>query len=83
MLTTYKAGGDTDPSDPLLNPASVLLGAKVCETNVELAGRFLSWMVDPNGGQAVVGSFQKPGTSGYLYTTAPDCKKQPKFCEGW
>jgi ABC-type tungstate transport system permease subunit len=83
MLTTYKAGGDIDPADPLLNPASVLLGAKVCETNSELAQKFMSWMVDQNGGQAVVKSFKPPGTNDFLYTTAPDCVTQPKFCDGW
>ena len=83
MTTIYKAGGDTDPSDPLLNPASVLLGGQVCQTDSELAAKFMTWMVDQNGGQAVVKSYTEPGSSSILYSTAPDCQKQPTFCAGW
>lgn len=82
-LVLYKRGEDTDPADPLLNPASVLLGSKVCQENLVLAQHFMTWMVDPNGGQAVVGSFAANGTSKVLYTRAPDCKKEPAQCAGW
>jgi hypothetical protein len=82
-LDIFKQGGDDDPSDPLLNPASVLLGARLCDKNAALAHGFISWMVDPNGGQAVVKNFQKPGTSGFLYTVAPDCNVEPAKCAGW
>jgi hypothetical protein len=82
-LVVYKRGEDSDPADPLLNPAAILLGGQVCEKNMKLAQDFVTWMVDPNGGQAIVKCFQKPGTKGYLYTTAPDCKKQPEHCAGW
>ena len=53
--------------DPLLNPAAVLLGGQVCEKNLELAQNFVTWIVDPEGGQAVV---QKPGTSASWHLTA-------------
>jgi len=82
-LVMYKRGEDDDPADPLLNPAAVLLGGRVCEKNSKLAQNFVTWMIDPEGGQSVVKGFQKPGTSGFLYTTAPDCKKQPEQCAGW
>lgn len=71
-LVLYKRGEDHDPADPLLNPAAVLLEGRVCEKNLKLAQNFVTWMVDLKGGQAVVQSFQKPGTVGFLYTTAPD-----------
>ena len=82
-LVLYRRGEDDDPADPLLNPAAVLLGRQVCEKNLELAQNFVTWMVDPEGGQAVVKNFQKPGTTGYLYTVAPDCKTEPEQCAGW
>jgi hypothetical protein len=82
-LVVYKRGEDDNPADPLLNPAAVLLGGHVCEKNLKLAQNFVAWMIDPDGKQAVVKIFQKPGTSGFLYTIAPDCKKQPDHCIGW
>ena len=60
-LVLHRRGEDDDPADPLLNPAAVLLGGQVCEKNLGLAQNFVMWMVDPEGGQAVV---KKPGTSG-------------------
>ena len=82
-LVLYRRGEDNDPADPLLNPAAVLLGGRVCEENLQLAQNFVTWMVDPAGGQAIVKKFHQPGTSEFLYTTAPDCKKEPKQCVGW
>lgn len=83
QLVLYKRGEDVDPADPLLNPASVLLGGNVCQANLALAQGFMTWMVDPNGGQAVVKGFQANGTTEYLYTEAPDCSKEPAQCAGW
>jgi len=79
----YLRGEDRDPQDALLNPASVLLGAKVCEKNKKLADGFVEWMVSKTGGQKVVANFEKAGTTGKLYTAAPDCKIQPTHCVGW
>ncbi|KDQ16286.1 hypothetical protein BOTBODRAFT_107157 [Botryobasidium botryosum FD-172 SS1] len=72
-VKVYKRGGDTDPNDPLLNPATVLLGTKVDSKNQELAQGFMTWIADkgPNGGQEVIKGFKKPGTTEYLYTAAP------------
>ena len=83
QVAIYKAGGDQDPNDPLLNPASVLLGSKVCQANLELAQGFMTWMVDPNGGQAVVAGYMAPGVNEILYSTAPDCTATPLSCAGW
>jgi len=82
-LVLYKRGEDIDPTDQLLNPASVLLGSKVCEANLALAQGFMTWMVDSNGGQAVVRGFAANGTTDILYTEAPDCSKEPAQCAGW
>jgi len=72
-LRLYKRGKDVDPADPLLNPATVLLGYKVSDKNEKLAKGFMTWIADkgPNGGQAVITNFKKPGTTEYLYTGAP------------
>jgi ABC-type tungstate transport system, permease component len=83
QLDVFKAGGDDDPNDPLLSPASFLLGAKVCHKNLALAQGFIKWITDPNGGQVVVKAFKKPGASVFLYTGAPDCKVEPTKCIGW
>lgn len=72
-----------DPADPLLNPGAVLLGARVCEKNADIAKGFVNWMIDVNGGQKVVENFKKPNTTEYLYTPAPVCEKDPKQCAGW
>jgi ABC-type tungstate transport system permease subunit len=82
-LVLYRRGEDTDPADPLLNPAAVLLGARVCAQNFKLAQNFVTWMVDPAGGQAVVKVFHEPGTTEVLYTMAPDCKTEPQKCVGY
>jgi ABC-type tungstate transport system permease subunit len=81
-LVLYKRGEDDDPADPLLNPAAVLLGGNICEQNLKLAQGFIDWMVDPEGGQMVVKNFKRPGSEEYLYTMAPDCKKEPEQCAG-
>ena len=81
-LDVFKKGGD-DPNDSLLSPGSVLLGARVCDKNSALAQGFISWMVDHNGGQAVVRGFQKPGSSEFVYSEAPDCKVEAVKCAGW
>jgi hypothetical protein len=83
MVVIYKQGGDIDPADPLLNPASVLLGAKVCSDNLDLAKAFMNWMVSADGGQLVVKNYQQPGVSEFLYTPAPNCTIQPANCAGW
>lgn len=70
-LRVYKAGGDEDPADPLLNSAAVLLGGHVCEEDAELAQSFVDWMIRADGGQAVVAEFKKDGTDEVLYTPAP------------
>ncbi|GJN93649.1 hypothetical protein Rhopal_006706-T1 [Rhodotorula paludigena] len=83
VLTLYKAGGDEDPADLLLNPASVLLGANICEKDRALAEGFLDWIVLPDGGQAVVSKYVQPGSTDILYTAAPNCTTQPDHCAGW
>lgn len=71
-LTVYAYGEDNDPNDPLLNPASALLGAKVCSQNAQLASAFIDWLILPSGGgQDVVETFKQPGTNETLYTRAP------------
>lgn len=71
-LELYARGEDDDPNDPLLNPATVLLGSKVCEKNAKLANAFLDYMITyRTGGQDVVENFKKKGTDEPLYTRAP------------
>ena len=71
-LTVYAYGEDNDPNDPLLNPASALLGAKVCSQNTQLASAFIDWFILPSGGgQDVVETFKQPGMNETLYTRAP------------
>ncbi|TGZ81125.1 hypothetical protein EX30DRAFT_364142 [Ascodesmis nigricans] len=62
----YKAGGDEDPEDPLLNPAFLLVGAKAKDE--EMARMFAEWCVG-QGGQDVVRGFKKSGE--VLYSPAP------------
>ncbi|KZP29918.1 hypothetical protein FIBSPDRAFT_851079 [Athelia psychrophila] len=70
-LHIYKAGKDEDPADPLLNLATVLLGARVCKADAELANNFVDWAIRPDGGQDVIKNFRKEGSDEYLYTGAP------------
>jgi ABC-type tungstate transport system permease subunit len=83
MVVIYKQGGDIDPADPLLNPASVLLGAKVCPDSRELASAFMDWMVSADGGQLVVKNYKQPGVNDVLYSPAPNCTTHPLNCAGW
>ncbi|ORY81747.1 hypothetical protein BCR35DRAFT_321321 [Leucosporidium creatinivorum] len=82
-LVLYKRGEDTDPQDLLLNPASFLLGARVCEDNLAIAQGFMDWMVLPEGGKKVVSKYVQPGSTEVLYTRAPNCTSTPAACAGW
>lgn len=82
-LVLYKRGEDTDPKDLLLNPASFLLGARVCDDNLPIAEGFMNWMVLADGGQAVVSKYVQPGSTEVLYTRAPNCTATPAACAGW
>jgi len=66
-VVIYKAGEDTDPNDPLLNPAHFLLSAKTIDP--VLAESFMEWMVLQSGGQEVVRTFEK--NAQVLYSPAP------------
>ncbi|KAJ5460279.1 uncharacterized protein N7458_001831 [Penicillium daleae] len=68
QTTIYKAGTD-DASDPLLNPAHILIGKGV--RNEEMADKFAQWAISAEG-QKVITSFKKNGQQ--LYTAAPDNK---------
>ncbi|KAF2967935.1 hypothetical protein GQX73_g5602 [Xylaria multiplex] len=61
----YKAGTD-DASDPLLNPAHLLIGAKA--PNPERAVAFAEWVISDRG-QSVIAGFEKNGEK--LYSAAP------------
>jgi len=63
----YNEGGNEDPADPLLNPAAALLGAKA--RDMELARMFMHWLVQPDGGQRVVRTFERNGF--IIYSEAP------------
>jgi len=67
-VTIYKAGSD-DASDPLLNPAHVLLGAKADPTSTDISQAFMKWVVSADGGQKVIANFKKNGE--VLYSQAP------------
>ncbi|KAJ5779390.1 hypothetical protein N7457_007110 [Penicillium paradoxum] len=66
--TIYKAATDA-PSDPLLNPAHMLVG-KGAE-NEKMADRFAQWVISAEGQKVIVG-FKKNGQQ--LYTAAPSNK---------
>lgn len=61
----YKAGTD-DPSDPLLNPAHILIG--VDADHAAMAEKFAQWAIS-SAGQNVTTGFKKNGEQ--LYTAAP------------
>ena len=61
----YKAASD-DASDPLLNPAHLLIGTKA--SNGDMALKFAQWAIGPKG-QAVITGFKKNGQQ--LYSGAP------------
>ncbi|KAF8876583.1 hypothetical protein BD779DRAFT_1560205 [Infundibulicybe gibba] len=70
MLKIYKKGTD-NCRDPLLNPAHVLLRAKIEEPErARLSEEFMKWVVDADGGQKVVETFTGKGKI-VLYTRAP------------
>lgn len=62
----YKAGGNEDVDDPLLNPATLLVGAKARDRR--RAEGFAEWLVGARG-QGVVTGFTKGGE--VLYSAAP------------
>ncbi|KAF3905912.1 hypothetical protein ABW21_db0200328 [Orbilia brochopaga] len=62
----YKAATDMQ-SDPLLNPASLLIGKKA--QNQDVVEKFKNWLVDKELGQKVITCFKKNGEQ--LYTGAP------------
>ncbi|KAK2733176.1 hypothetical protein FQN55_003714 [Onygenales sp. PD_40] len=66
QVTIYKAGGDKDPKDPLLNPAHLIIGAK--SKNNETAHDFAEWLVGKDG-QKVIKGFKKGEE--FLYSGAP------------
>ncbi|KDQ59678.1 hypothetical protein JAAARDRAFT_153673 [Jaapia argillacea MUCL 33604] len=69
-LVIYKAGGDEQPDDILLNPAHVLLGAKKLEAKyTSICDQFMDWVVMKDGGQKVIREFVKNGE--VLYSEAP------------
>lgn len=75
-LDIFAEGGDTDPKDPLLNPAHVLLGAKKTKKNPAnevIWKKFIEWVKLPDGGQKVIEDFKKPPGQGgvRLYSPAP------------
>ncbi|KAG6843824.1 hypothetical protein H0H87_012883 [Tephrocybe sp. NHM501043] len=67
-LNIYKAGSD-NATDPLLNPARVLLGSKADSANKEIWTAFMEWVVSADGGQKVIREFKKNGQ--VLYSEAP------------
>jgi len=66
-LKIYKKGLDSE-TDPLLNPAHVLLGAKAKPEYLDIAKKFMEW-VQGEGGQKVIEDFKKNGYT--LYSKAP------------
>ncbi|GLB40857.1 putative PBP superfamily domain containing protein [Lyophyllum shimeji] len=67
-LTIFKAGGD-NATDPLLNPAHVLLGSKANPANTDIWNGFMEWVVQKDGGQKVIREFKK--SDQVLYSEAP------------
>lgn len=67
-LQLFKAGTD-DATDPLLNPAHVLLGAKADPAQQQIWKEFMTWVVSSDGGQKVIKEFKKG--SEVLYSEAP------------
>jgi ABC-type tungstate transport system permease subunit len=61
--------GSNDASDPLLNPAHLLLGARASSSHADLCMAFVDWVIASNGGQAVIRTFAKSGQ--VLYSEAP------------
>lgn len=59
-------------TDPLLNPAHMLIGKKA--TNGKVADAFAKWVISSEG-QAVITGFKRNGQQ--LYTGAPTNKTAP------
>lgn len=66
QATIYKHGDDEDASDPLLNPAHLIIGRKAQDS--EMAYRFANWATGPSG-QKIITNFKKNGEQ--LYSGAP------------
>ncbi|KAI0069290.1 hypothetical protein BV25DRAFT_1818283 [Artomyces pyxidatus] len=71
-LQIYKAGGDSDPKDLLLNPGHVLLRANIDAKYKSICERFMDWVISQDGGQKVIREFKKNGQ--VLYSEAPKAK---------
>lgn len=65
-MLLFKEAFEADESDPLLNPAHILVGQ--CATNKEMANRFVDWMISDQG-QRIVTEFAVNGV--VLYSGAP------------
>ncbi|KAG5637569.1 hypothetical protein H0H81_004146 [Sphagnurus paluster] len=59
-VTIFKAGSD-NATDPLLNPAHVLLSARADPANEAVWKAFMTWVVAADGGQKVISEFKKNG----------------------
>lgn len=68
-MTVFAQGGDTDPNDPLLNPAHVILGANADPANKQIWQMFMQWVNLPDGGQQVITDFKENGEQ--VYSQAP------------
>jgi ABC-type tungstate transport system permease subunit len=73
QTTIYKAATD-EASDPLLNPAHMLVGKDA--RNEEIADRFVQWVISEEGQNTITG-FKKNGEQ--LYTEAPENKTAPYY----
>jgi ABC-type tungstate transport system permease subunit len=65
-LGIFKKGSDS-ASDPLLNPAHALYGARA--THTDIGKSFMDWLAASDGGQKVIRTFSKNGV--VLYSEAP------------
>lgn len=66
-LTVPQAQGGNEETDPLLNPAHLLVAASA--KNRARAVAFADWMIREDGGQKVIETFTKNGR--VLYVAAP------------
>jgi len=67
-LEIFKAGSDNE-SDPLLNPAHVLLASKADIAHLVVWTEFMKWVAQKDGGQAIIVNFKKHDE--VLYSPAP------------
>ncbi|KAG6827231.1 hypothetical protein H0H92_012713 [Tricholoma furcatifolium] len=77
-LCIYKAGSD-NATDPLLNPAHVLLSSKANTTNQDIWTAFMQWVVSADGGQYIIETFQKNGQ--VLYSPAPTSSQSTMYAQ--